>query len=71
MKVRFYFVFAVFYFTAILISAAHLRIANDRNFYQICRQRTHLARLRQQLGSKQLRLENLINPAAVSERLNY
>ena len=71
MKVRFYFVFAVLYFTAILIFATNLRIAKDRNFYQIYRQRTHLARLRQQLGSKQLRLENLINPAAVSEHLNY
>jgi hypothetical protein len=71
MKLRFYFVFAVFCFTAILLFAAHLRTANDRVFYQICRQRTSYNRLKQQLGSKQLRLESEINPTAVSRRLGY
>jgi len=69
MKLRFYFVFAVFCFTAILLFAAHLRTANDRVFYQICKQKTYHNRLRQQLAGRQLRLESMINPAAVSERL--
>jgi len=67
---RFRFVFVVFYFTAVLISIVYLRGANDRNFYKLCRLRADQNRLKQQLVSKQLQLESLINPAAVSRRLN-
>ena len=69
MKVRFWFVFVIFYSTAVLIFAVYLRGTSNRLFYQICRLRIEQNRLQQQLASKQLELENLINPAAVFERL--
>jgi len=69
MMSRFRFVFAVFYFTAILIFAVYLRSANNRIFYEFCRYRSEQSRLKQKLGTKQLLLEGLINPAAISQRL--
>jgi hypothetical protein len=70
MKSRFCFVFVVFCFTAVLIFTIYLRSANNRIFYKLCVQKTEQSRLKQELGNKQLRLENLINPAAVSNRLD-
>ena len=67
---QFRFVFVTFYVTAVLIFAVYLRGANDRVFYKICKHRVEQNRLKQQISSKQLLLENLINPAAVSQRLD-
>jgi hypothetical protein len=67
---RFCFVFVVFYFTVILILTVSLRSANNRFLYKLCAINVEQSRLKQQLGNKQLRLENLINPAALSQRLN-
>jgi len=67
---RFYLVFAVFCFTAILIFAVYLRSANNRIFYELCTFRVEQSRLKQELGSKQLLLEGLINPAAVLQRFD-
>jgi hypothetical protein len=67
---QFRFVFAVLCLTAVLLTAIFLREANNRVFYNLCTYRAELNRLKQNLGAKQLRLEALINPAAVSERLN-
>lgn len=69
MRSRFCFVFAVVYFTGILILTVHIRSANDRILYNLCKIRAEQDRLKQQLWVKQLQLESLINPAAVSERL--
>jgi hypothetical protein len=69
MRSRFRFVFIVFCLTAFLIFTVYLRSADNRIFYQICRLNTEQDRLKQQLWQKQLYLENLINPAAVSQRL--
>lgn len=66
---RFRFVFVVFCFTAFLILTVYLRTADNRIFYRICTLTTEQNRLKQQLWQKQLQLENLINPAAVSQRL--
>jgi hypothetical protein len=63
---RFRFVFVIFYLTAVLIFTVYLRGLNNRIFYEICLCRAEQSRLRQELGAKQLRLEKLINPAAVS-----
>jgi len=63
------FCFVVFYFTAILIFTVYLRSANNHIFYKLCTINTKQSRLKQQLSNKQLRLENLINPAVVSQRL--
>jgi hypothetical protein len=63
------FVFVVFCFAAILIFAAYLRGASNRIFYKLWSVNTEHGRLKQQLWQKQLQLESLINPAAVSGRL--
>ena len=70
MRSRFCFVFIVFYLTAVLILTVYLRSANNRIFHKLYTISTRQNRLKQQLGNKQLRLENLINPAAISERLD-
>jgi Tfp pilus assembly protein PilO len=69
MKARFRFVFVVFWVTAILILTVHLRNVNNRIFYELCVQRAEQTRLKQNLWQKQLEVESLINPAAVSRRL--
>jgi len=71
MKSRFCFIFVVFYFTTVLILTVSLRGANNRIFYKLCSINAEQSRLKQQLWQKQLRLESLINPAAVSQRLDY
>ena len=70
MRSRFCFVFVVFCFTAVLILTIYLRSAENRIFYKLCTHRAEQSRLKQELGNKQLRLENLINPAALSNRLD-
>jgi len=67
---RFRFVFVVFYFTSILILAVYLRSANNRIFYELCTLKVEQSRLKQELGTKQLQLEGLINPAEVSRHIN-
>jgi len=69
MRSRFRFVFVVFCLTAFLIFTVYLRSADNRIFYKICILNTEQNRLKQQLWQKQLHMENLINPAAVSQRL--
>lgn len=66
---RFCFVFVVFYFTVVSIFTVHLRSLNNRIFYRLCVHKAEQSRLKQELGNKQLRLENLISPPAVSHRL--
>ncbi|MDD5064818.1 MAG: hypothetical protein PHQ35_08695 [Phycisphaerae bacterium] len=70
MRSWFCFVFVVFCFTAALILTIYLRNADNRTFYKICVCTAEQNRLKQQLWQKQLRLENLISPAAVSHRLD-
>jgi len=71
MKSRFCFIFVVFYFTAILILTIYLRSADNRIFYKLCTINTKQAQVKQQLWQKQLQLESLINPVAVSQHLEY
>jgi len=70
MRFRFRFVFVVFYFTAVLILTVYLRSADNHTFYKLCTVNTEQSRLKQELWQKQLQLESLINPAAVSQRLD-
>lgn len=70
MASRFYLVFVVFCFTAVLIFAVYLRNANNRIFNELCACRGEQSRLKQELGTKQLLLESIINPAAVSQRFD-
>jgi hypothetical protein len=69
MRPQFRFVFVVFYLTAVLIFAVYLRSANNRIFYQLYTLEAEQSWLIQELTNKQLQVETLINPAAVSERL--
>ncbi len=70
MRPHFRFVFVVLYFTAVLIFAVYLRNVNNRIFYQIYTLEAEQSWLVQELTHKQLEVEALINPAAVSERLD-
>jgi len=65
----FRFVFVVFYFSAILLFAVYLRSAEDRAFYKLCTEKAEQSRLKQELWRKQLQVETLINPAALSQKL--
>jgi hypothetical protein len=66
---HFRFVFVVLCFTAVLIMTVYLRSVNNRLFYQLCVCNAEIEQLKQDLGTKQLRLESLINPASLSQRL--
>ena len=66
---QFRFVLVVFYFTAVLIFAVYLRGANNRVFYKLSQYNAQQNQLKQRLGAKQLQLESLINPSALSKRL--
>jgi len=70
MRFRFCFVFVIFYFTAVLILTVSLRSADNRLFYKLCTVNSEQGRLKQKLWQKQLQLENLINPVAVSQRFD-
>lgn len=67
MKPHFRFLFVVLYFTAVLIFVLCLRNANNQTFYKIYRCEAEQSRLIRELTHKQLQVESLINPAAVSE----
>jgi hypothetical protein len=71
MTSRFRFVFVIFFVTAVLILTVQVRSANHRIFYHLCAVNVEQGRLKQQLWQKQLQVENLINPAVISERLEY
>jgi len=71
MSSRFCFVFVVFYLTAVLILTVSLRSADNRIFYKLCTYKAEQSQLKQELWQKQLRLEGLINPVAVSQHLDY
>jgi len=62
-------IFVVFCFTSVSLFAVYLRSANNHIFYKLCIYKTEQSQLRQLLGNKQLQLESLINPAAVSANL--
>lgn len=62
-------VYATLCLTALLIFAVYLRGAQNRTFYELRVCTAEATRLKQQLWRNQLRLESLINPAAISERL--
>ena len=66
---QFRFVVVVLYFTAVLIFAVYLRGANNRVFYKLSQYNALQNQLKQKLGAKQLQLESLINPSALSKRL--
>lgn len=66
---RFRFIFIVLYLTAVLISTVYLRSRENNLFYQLYSANIRQRRLEQRLCQKQLQLESLINPAALSKYL--
>ncbi len=69
MSNRVSFVFMIFFLTAVLIFTVHLRTMQSRTFYKLRSASIEQARLKQVLWEKQLQLEKLTSPAAVSRRL--
>lgn len=70
MASRFCFIYVVCCFVFVLVLAVYLQQANHRVFYALCVRQNQRRQLERQLWHKQLQLESLINPAAVSERLD-
>ena len=70
MMSRFCFVFIVFYLTAVSVLTVSVRSANNHIFYELYKCEIEQNRLKQQLSNKQLQLEGLINPAAISQYLD-
>lgn len=64
------FIFIVFSVTGALLFSVFLRRATDSAFYRFRVAHVRQIRLKQNLWQKQLRLENLLNPAALSEHLD-
>jgi Tfp pilus assembly protein PilO len=69
MEYQFRLIFVIFCFVLVLLFAVYLRSANNHIFYKLCTYNAEQSRLKQELGRKQLQLESLINPAAVSANL--
>lgn len=67
---QFRFILIVFYFTAVLIFAVYLRGANNRVFYELSQYGARQSQLKHDLVARQLTLESLINPAALTRRLD-
>jgi len=70
MNSQFRLVFVIFCLVAVLIFTVYLRNAENRIFYKLCLISVEQEHLKQKLWQKQLQIENMINPAAVSEKLN-
>jgi hypothetical protein len=66
---QFRFIFVIIALTAVLVFAVHVRITSNRVFYKFQVAHTKQNTLNAELKQKQLQLESLINPAAVSKRL--
>ena len=62
-------IFVVFYFTVVLVGAVHMRVSASRVFNQWCKAHVAQDNLKLQLGGKQLKLERLLNPSVISERI--
>ncbi len=62
-------IFVVFYFTVVLIGAVHLRVTASRVFNQWCKAHFAQDNLKLQLGDRQLKLEHLLNPSVIFERI--
>ncbi len=67
MNAQFRFVCVVLCFTALLMLTVYLRTEESRIIYQVCVVNAEQDRQRQLLWQKQIMVENLTNPAAVSK----
>ena len=60
-------IFIIFLMTAMLIATVLLRTTSSRNFFKFRKAYVKQNRLKQQLWQKQLVMETLTNPGAISE----
>ncbi|TFG47921.1 MAG: hypothetical protein E4H40_05570 [Candidatus Brocadiia bacterium] len=65
----FRYVYVAFVITTVLIYTVYLRGSINRMTYRLSVRMTEENRLKQDLRQKQLRLESMINPVAISERM--
>ena len=70
MRFPFRFIYVVIFFTAVLIGTVYLRNADNRVCFKLYKLDIRQSRLKQQLWQKQLRVENLLNPALITEGMN-
>lgn len=59
----------VFYVTAVLIGTVYLRTASSKVFHQARQGQVEQRQLVEILRKKQLELDGLVNPAAISEQI--
>ena len=71
MKKHIFFVVITFTLTAALIITVHLRIAQSRSFYDFRVAFARQARLKQTLWHKQIKLERMTSPSALSNTLTH
>ncbi len=62
-------IFAVFYFTVVLIGTIHLRNSSSRLFSRYREAKLEQGRLIQELRKKQLLLEGMMTPGSISDIL--
>jgi hypothetical protein len=62
-------VFIIFFLTGVLVFIIHLRTTSSRLFNEFCKVKAEQKLLVQELRSQQLRLESLINPRYMFEKL--
>ena len=65
MTMRWWFVFVVFYFVAVMVVVVFLRDTNNHLFYTLQACQADEKRLKQELWQRQLQLESLTRPDAV------
>jgi hypothetical protein len=70
MGLRVRLIVVVLFFAATSLTAVYLEGLSHRTFYSLALYKMEQDRLRQELWQKQLRVEGLINPASISERLD-
>jgi hypothetical protein len=69
MRSQFRFIYVIFALTAVLVFAVHVRVTASRALYKFQIAHAKHNTLNAELKLKQLQLESLVNPAAVSRRL--
>ena len=67
---QFRFTYVVIALTAVLVFTVHTRTTSSRIFYKVGAAHLKQTRLNQTLRQKQLDLESLISPSAISEKLH-
>jgi hypothetical protein len=63
------FIFVIIAITAVLVFTVHVRTTSNRAFHKLRVANLTQKRLNQTLRQKQLQIESMINPAAISEQL--